>query len=338
MEEFCRLQEELIKLERDEEISRYSNFEQSSLKILESEGVAQRKLIAESRRSTSFGRLLINFKLSDDVQNINVQPGDIVAVEQGNNRSEKLCTGVVFRVKNTGISVAVDQGGEDDDSSKIDTSHNVPCYHLVKLANNVTFKRYEKCIKMILDDARSWSGSVLCQLLEKMFGNYQGIEAKIPIVRESSLKIEYFNQKLNSSQKTAVEFSLNPDRIISAIQGPPGTGKTTTVVEILLQLEKLGLKTLCVAPSNIAVDTLLDRLSNFKNPGKVVRLGHPARIKVGGDKLVEYAVDSLLEKSHQRELANDIREELKSGGLHWREKKVLYEELRDREKRGKAEV
>lgn len=337
MDEFCRLQKELITLERDEELARYENFEQSSLKLLESEGVCQRKLIAESRRSTSFGRLLINFKILEETQNVNVQPGDIVAVEQGNTRENKLCTGVVFKVNRQQISVAVDQN-DDDDSGRIDTSHNVPCYHLVKLANNVTFKRYESTIFKILKEDRPWSGSVLAQLLAKAFSNYEGIEAKIPIVREFSEKIEYFNKNLNKSQKQAVEFSLNPDRVVSAIQGPPGTGKTTTVVEILLQLQKMGLKVLCVAPSNIAVDTLLDRLANFiPADGKVVRLGHPARIKVDKEKLIHYSVDSMLEKSDQRGLANDIREELKEN-LHWREKKVLYDELRDREKRGKAEV
>ena len=50
------------------------------------------------------------------------------------------------------------------------------------------------------------------------------------------------------------------------IQGPPGTGKTTTLVEIILQLlarSACGAKILVVAPTNVAVDNILERLSDW---------------------------------------------------------------------------
>jgi superfamily I DNA and/or RNA helicase len=45
-----------------------------------------------------------------------------------------------------------------------------------------------------------------------------------------------------------------------------GTGKTTTVVEIICQAVAAGEKVLVCAPSNIAVDNLLERLVRYYFP------------------------------------------------------------------------
>ena len=57
------------------------------------------------------------------------------------------------------------------------------------------------------------------------------------------------------------------------------TGKTTTVVEFIRQCVHLGLRVLAAAPSNVAVDNMVERLSVpvGKSKPKIVRVGHPAR-------------------------------------------------------------
>lgn len=55
-------------------------------------------------------------------------------------------------------------------------------------------------------------------------------------------------------------------------------GKTTAVVEAVLQEVQRGNRVLVCAPSNIAVDNVVERLVRQSPKAKVLRLGHPARL------------------------------------------------------------
>lgn len=80
---------------------------------------------------------------------------------------------------------------------------------------------------------------------------------------------------LNESQRAAVRFALSSSDV-ALIHGPPGTGKTTTVVELIRQEVRRGHRVLVCAPSNTAVDNLLEKL--LERGEDPVRLGHPARV------------------------------------------------------------
>ncbi len=101
---------------------------------------------------------------------------------------------------------------------------------------------------------------------------------------------------MDSSQRESVRFALL-QRELAVIHGPPGTGKTTTVVEAVTQCVRTGLRVLCCAPSNIAVDNLLERL--VANKVKAVRLGHPARVN---RELQAYSLDAIVSGSDQTQL------------------------------------
>jgi ATP-dependent RNA/DNA helicase IGHMBP2 len=80
---------------------------------------------------------------------------------------------------------------------------------------------------------------------------------------------------LDPSQQEAVRFALAAQDL-AIIHGPPGTGKTTAVIELIRQAVRRGEKVLACAPSNLAVDNLVERLAAAGE--RVVRLGHPARV------------------------------------------------------------
>jgi ATP-dependent RNA/DNA helicase IGHMBP2 len=80
---------------------------------------------------------------------------------------------------------------------------------------------------------------------------------------------------LNPSQQEAVRFALTA-KDLAIIHGPPGTGKTTALVELIRQAVRRGQKVLACAPSNLAVDNILERL--LAAGERAVRLGHPARV------------------------------------------------------------
>ena len=64
---------------------------------------------------------------------------------------------------------------------------------------------------------------------------------------------------LNEMQQQAVEHALLAENI-AIIHGPPGTGKTTAVVELIRHAVQQGQRVLACAPSNLAVDNMVERL------------------------------------------------------------------------------
>ena len=98
------------------------------------------------------------------------------------------------------------------------------------------------------------------------------------IANDKNIEIEWVNQGLNDAQKQAIKTSLQCVDV-AMIHGPPGTGKTTTVVEFIAQTCELQKsKVLACAPSNIAVDNIIERLHEADPKLKIVRIGHPARL------------------------------------------------------------
>ena len=99
------------------------------------------------------------------------------------------------------------------------------------------------------------------------------------------------SEDLNAQQQNAANavWSRAP---LTLLQGPPGTGKTKTLVTSVSGLVAGGEKILAAAPSNMAVDVLVERLGTAGL--NVVRVGHPMRVS-------EHVLERTLDAQVQRQ-------------------------------------
>ena len=113
---------------------------------------------------------------------------------------------------------------------------------------------------------------VLYQLFEQLHNDAMVAN---PLIDKVTATLSYQNKNLNQSQQQAVEAIIQNEQII-IVHGPPGTGKTTTLVEAIVQLIKLGEKVLVAAPSNTAVDNIAKGL--ITQGLKVLRVGNTSKV------------------------------------------------------------
>ena len=81
------------------------------------------------------------------------------------------------------------------------------------------------------------------------------------------------------------------------------------LVEFITQLVTRGERVLACAPSNIAVDNLVERLAKIRSPRKlrVVRLGHPARVL---PQILGQTLDSHVNRSEETKIIAGLRKDL----------------------------
>jgi len=269
----------LIELEKQaeiatqkEEIKRLSGKERELLgkAILDLKG---------SRVGTKFKMHFVKFGRKRLIET-EISPGDIVLVSRGEPLKSDLI-GTVVKVTSRSILVAFENAPPSwvyKEGIRIDL-----------YANEITFRRMIENLEAL----RNATGR-----LKELRNILLGIKEPYQVKEEVEIS-EFFNKKLNDTQKTAVKLALGAKDFF-LIHGPPGTGKTVTLTELILQLVKQGYKVIATADSNIAVDNLLLNLSQYSL--KLVRIGHPARIM---EELERFSLYALFE---QDELSNQIKE------------------------------
>lgn len=362
LSQFISSMEALVELERRAEVAAAEDSLSSATpEQAQAKGRALLNLRLEGAEGGLLGRTLLTLvrnKLGSSGEETlpphKFSPHDIVRVRaakadsnaaDGGNAAGVLAQGVVYRVRETSITVAVDDYPDE--------GLDVPL-KLEKLANEVTYERLKLALKSLYSVGNDGQGPA-SPLVDVLFHGREPQFSKSCINHSKTLESEVaaaaaaavnkkkgewtpFNSNLDDSQKTAVDVALSAVDI-ALIQGPPGTGKTTTVVEIIMQEVAVGNRVLACAASNIAVDNLVERLaaqkltassSNRSGSGSsnnksvvgggkagnprcskginIVRLGHPAR-------LLPAVLDSSLEakvlRSDDSALAKDCRKEIK---------------------------
>ncbi|NXI36863.1 SMBP2 protein, partial [Galbula dea] len=268
--------------------------ESLSLKELQRRGVCLLKLQAASQRTGLYGRLLVTFqprKYNSDIElpYNSFGPGDIVGLYESAGQGDPLCTGIVTRVTSRAVTVAFEESRDGLLSLGPETS-----YRLLKLANDITYNRLKKALHAL----KQYRGGPASDLIDVLFFSSD------PSAFSETNPLKLYNDSLDASQREAVSFSL-AQRELAIVHGPPGTGKTTTLVEIILQAVQQGLKVLCCAPSNVAVDNLVERLAGCR--AGVLRLGHPARLL---EPIQHHCLDAALARGDSAQIVMDIRKDI----------------------------
>jgi ATP-dependent RNA/DNA helicase IGHMBP2 len=274
------------------------------------------------------GRALVGFAPAPgrDPGGAQIGVGSVVRVVQRREVPEDAPSGIVARRTRGRISVAFDQPPPD-----WVTDGRVA---LELLPSPVTYERLAGAVRRI-SEARRWLGPLAGEPLR---------------FREASPG-PHLEHRLNPEQAQALDLA---DRALdlALIHGPPGTGKTTVLVEVVRRAAARGDTVLACAPSNLAVDNLVERLAAAGlSP---VRIGHPARVLPA---VLEHTLEARVREHEEAKLAARLVKDalqlrqaarkqrgrrgpgrFSESRAQEREARALLAEAREREDRAEADV
>lgn len=226
------------------------------------------------------GLQIVQFGRSDRIET-EISVGDMVLISTEDPLKSDL-TGTVTEKGSRFIKVAFDK--------------RIPRWALRKkvridlYANDVTFKRMEDNLRHL-----SLRGKDALEYI---------LTDRDPRKNRHIPYIDYIDDSLNPSQKSAIENALSCENFF-LIHGPFGTGKTRTLVELISQETRQNHKVLATAESNTAVDNILERLMENKKLN-LTRLGHPQRVsdhnitQTLAYKVEKHELNSRIKKIHKK--------------------------------------
>ena len=260
--------------------------------------LARRKQIRNQADVEKTGETIVRLKMTDhktglagrfliDLAKPGGQPlpmnrlkvGSPVVLSDGDDASDEGIGGVVSRRKHGTIQIATDQWPD-------------AIWFRLDLSPDETTRRRQLAAMVRARVASSRSGRLREMLLGERPFRY-GEPAMVDLLAS-----------LNPPQQDAVRFALAAYDV-AIIHGPPGTGKTTTLAEIVYQAVRRGNRVLACAPSNTAVDNLLERLIGIMS--NVVRVGHPARVF---ESLRAHTLDELVDNDPSTTVVREMRREV----------------------------
>lgn len=252
----------------------------------EAAGGALTGLVIRDEDSGMGGRTLLTFGKRNQTLSLpwtRLGPGaPVILSEEG--VSGEGWRGIVTRVGRESIQVAF-SGWPEAEGER-------PSFRLDRSSDEISRQRQRQG----LEKAAAASASRFAELRDVLLG------LRAPAFRAAAAPLP-LNRSLDESQLEAVRFALTAQDL-AILHGPPGTGKTTTVVEFIRQATRRGERVLAVAPSNIAVDNLFERLLAVGE--KVIRLGHPARVM---PELRDHTLDLLVENHPEVKMAHKLARE-----------------------------
>ncbi|KAJ4768014.1 P-loop containing nucleoside triphosphate hydrolases superfamily protein [Rhynchospora pubera] len=368
IEDFVKHMSELLGIERDaeleftqEELSAVPKPEEKTdstkpIEYLVSHGQSQQEQcdticnLNAISSSTGLGGLhLVLFRAEDKhkLPPTNLSPGDMVCVRTC-NRNDGCATsmsslqGFVYNFGEDGcsITVALESRRGDPTFSKF-FGKTVRIDRIQGLADAVTYERNCEAL-MLLQKKGLHKRNPSINVVATLFGEKEDIALleQNNIIEWGESKLPEFddNPRFDKSQLKSLSLGLNKKRPLLIIQGPPGTGKTGLLKQLIVLAVQQGERVLVTAPTNAAVDNMVERLSDTDL--NIVRLGNPARIapavsskslgEIVNNKLYEFKKEFERKKSNLRKdlrlclkddtLASGIRQLLKQLGRNFKRK------------------
>ncbi|OMO56477.1 hypothetical protein COLO4_35630 [Corchorus olitorius] len=340
IDEFTKWMSELLQIERDaeleftqEELNAVPTPDEGSnpskpIEFLVSHGQAQQELcdticnLNAVSTSTGLGGMhLVLFRVEGNhrLPPTTLSPGDMVCVRICDNRGAGATACMQGFVDNLGedgcsISVALESRHGDPTFSKL-FGKTVRIDRIQGLADALTYERNCEAL-MLLQKNGLQKKNLSIAVVATLFGDKEDMDwlekNDLADWNETMLDGLLQNGIFDDSQRKAIALGLNKKRPLLVVQGPPGTGKTGLLKEIIALAVQQGERVLVTAPTNAAVDNMVEKLSDTGL--NIVRVGNPARISsaVASKSLVEIVNSKLANfRAEFERKKSDLRKDLR---------------------------
>lgn len=232
-------------------------------------GVCWYPVVVNSHHIGTGEKIVLELEKTTDLEQAHMfQGGGSVSfyANTGDKEKSSAVTGVIRYVRKNKMSIVLN---EDDLPDWIDDGK----LGVDLLFDEASYREMERTLKLL---GKQESGR-LAELIDILLGK------KSP-QREPAFSPEL--PSLNAVQNLALK-SIIEARDLAIVHGPPGTGKTTTLIQSVKEVVKLEKQVLVTAPSNAAVDVMVEKLA--EEGINVLRLGHPARVT---SRVIENSLDA----------------------------------------------
>ena len=260
IEEELKKVQSLLKQEKEEELSQYkARLNDSSFTQLRKNGLCWYPVKIEKTGFNSGERLIVSIsRPKEHLESHQFQSGKPVSMfSNASDIDEEDCVnGVVNQVKEQEMLITLNC---DELPDWLYSGY----LGVQLLFDEVSYREMELAMAFLIQTEEKRVNELKSILLG---GGEARFTLENPYVHLSSLN-EKQNEALNLVKQA---------RDVAIIHGPPGTGKTTTIVEAISLVLKEEQQVLVCAPSNAAVDLLVEKLSDKQI--EVLRIGNPARV------------------------------------------------------------